>query len=224
MRSDTKPSPARRPPELWARAFASLTTREGKSIREFYQQTSRHYAKVLRDLYDSAETVDDNDLSLDFFIDERDELEVFAQDNRYFALVRAAGLYERVCSRLILRAIDAGLLTKEPFVRNNFVQPRLVKSALLKLGSALPDGDIARLTILQETRNKILHEGGRVWIEGSTGEKFMEQLRFSHEEVLAALDLTIRACHYQIDTFRKKHCAPTRFPAASKAKFREAKH
>ena len=174
-------------------------------FRAFFQETDQHFQGKLSKLRAEAErdgpTSDDD---VDWYVNLRDELEWFGQLNRYFAIVQAYSLIERIFSRVVESAIDYGTLDKSILGRLKFPNTTVVKNGFKDLGITLPGEDSLPLQKLADKRHTILHSGG--WFQSEKKRKGklapMLLLEFAETDVESALDLALRCTKSAVSQYR----------------------
>ena len=206
----TETSKARKPPKaIWATALSSLTRMECRAVESFFQEAGSHFSTRLREMRRDAGEGPFSDEEIDHYVDLRDELEAFERTNRYFALVQAAGVYERVSVRIIEVAVDAGLLSRSAmYASSGFINARSINEGYKQLGIALPKADIPPLKELASRRNLILHSGGRYPLDEDAKANFspVRFLEVSDDEVIETIRLAGRCAESRIRQFQKQHC------------------
>lgn len=146
-----------------------------------------------------------DDYEIDWFVDRRDELEGFSLLNRYFAIVQAHSLIERMFARIIESAIDYAILDKSVLGRLNFPNTTAVEKGFGKLKISLEDPDRSALRALARKRHLILHSGGWFQSEGKRKGRFAPVIRLevTDAEVERALELVLRCVCSAVDQYRR---------------------
>ena len=125
--ANVHPTAKSRPNSVWAMALSSLTRMECKAIENFFDEAASHFSSRLNDMRQAVGDGPHSDDEVDHYVDLRDELEAFELTNRYFAIVQAAGVFERVSVRIIEAAVDANLLKRtDMYAKSGFVNARFV--------------------------------------------------------------------------------------------------
>lgn len=194
-----------KPHTNWTFALETLARNETKSIHDFFEETDRHFhEKVDRLRAEADREGPSSDEDVDWYVNVRDELESFGQWNRYFAMVQAYSLVERIFSHIVESAIEYGILDKSILGRLKFPNATTVKKGFEKLGISLPAEDDSALQALAEKRHIILHSGGWYQSEKRRPGKLapMIRLEFAEADVAGALDLALRCANSAISQYR----------------------
>jgi hypothetical protein len=198
--------PRGRPSLVWAHALDYLARRDAERLSEFFRKTALYLTEEREALFARGDQLGEDSEDLDFFLDERDELDGFLQDNRYFTIVRAWGNFERVRDRIILCAVHYQILPEGRFMKNDMVFPRAVWDALDLLGIGFKDDDKTALDVLRERRNKIVHQNGMVKRKNSGDPDQVEALEFSDNDVKEFIALSLRMARHILESFKLAHC------------------
>jgi hypothetical protein len=182
---------------------------ECRAIENFFADAGSHFSSRLTKMRKNAGEGPFSDEEIDHYVDLRDELEAFERSNRYFAIVQAAGIFERVSVRIIEVAVDGGQLKRsEMYGKSKFVNPRAVSEGYETLKIVLPKADKVLIKELAAQRNLILHSGGRY--PRSDGAKAayapVMLLEVSDNEVIESIRLAARCAELRIQQFRKLYC------------------
>jgi hypothetical protein len=198
-----------RPKAIWATALSSLTRMECNAVENFFLEAGSHFSARLSEMRQDAGGGPFSDEEIDRYVDLRDELEAFERTNRYFAIVQAAGVFERVSVRIIEVAVDAGLLARSAmYAKSGFVNARSVNDGYKQLNIALPNGDTPLLKELASRRNLILHSGGRYPLDETAKATFapIRFLEVKDSEVIDGIRLAGRCAEHRIRQFQRQYC------------------
>jgi hypothetical protein len=204
-----KPKTKKRPKAIWATALSSLTRMECNAVENFFLEAGSHFSERLREMRQNAGEGPFSDEEIDHYVDLRDELEAFERTNRYFAIVQAAGVFERVSVRIIEVAVDAGLLKRSAmYAKSGFVNARSVNDGYKQLNIELPKSDSPLLKELASRRNLILHSGGRYPLDEAAKATFapIRFLEVTDSEVIDSIRLAGRSAEHRIRQFQKQYC------------------
>jgi hypothetical protein len=192
----------RKPPSYWAHAMDSLVRRDAELLKQFYLRSSSFFDDELRLLFERGKGVEDDSEELDFLIDERDDLELFVQENRYFAILRAWSNYERVRDRLISYAAELQWIQPGKFVRKDgTINPHCASEALSELGFTLSNDEKAELKALRDMRHTIMHNAGRVQYVNPSGHEANERMKVTEDQLQAILALSLRVTRRCVTAF-----------------------